>query len=189
MSDTNYTDPYLGLPEYKKDVPTPTGAPCVHFTTIKISAADRAFINGVHGARPTIIITAAILLNRAITALKLLGVGPDYDPEAYERAIGATVITIIGQDGRSVSVGPGQTAGTTSHSTPTVGGTHAGVQRSPVVDNESHRETPARNDRPGTEGLARVSNAAYPVAADVGVAHSSAKGAKRKRVKKGGSAE
>lgn len=146
-----YKDPYADLPEFEKNRSFPPGQDLAHFTTVKLSGADRAYVLGIHGGRPTIQTTISILFSRFIHELKRNNIGPAYDPAAYESAVGRINISLNGA--------------ATAPATSVSGGTSPNP--------ESHEQTPNRNDGRGVASVARIIDEPHSVATSVSSARTS----------------
>ena len=155
----NYKDPYDSLPDFNKNIPAPPGVEVAHATAVRYSASDRAYVNGCHGGRPSIQITSAILFHRLVNELKRIGIGPEYDPAAYELAVGSVRIVVDAPVGYIAHpVGANLTV-----PAPTGESVVDRVQRSPASNDQPNRQAARRNDTGRTSKVARRVDAAHSV--------------------------
>jgi len=137
---TGFVDPYAHLPE-APDLPPGSTADCVIQAAVKFSNRDRALLQSVHFARPTIRITVAILIHRLCHELRKHGI-TEYDPNAYERAVGGLTIAL------------GGTASTAVSGDPDV--------RSPASDEQPNRQATDGDDGRGTPRVPCPSDGSHP---------------------------
>ncbi len=160
---TGFVDPYEHLPEG----PLPAGTDSLVQTMVKVSSQDRDFINSLHASRPTIRITFAILLHRLCHELRANNI-TEFDPVAYERAVGGLSITLGSvkpEQYKYHGVETGRlTGGTNIQSLPR--DDRRPVVRSSQPDEQPHGQAAAGHDPGRTVGVARSPDSASSVATD-----------------------
>lgn len=146
---SGFVDPYEPL--WPSDLPSNR---TLFETMVRVGAADHRLITTVHTARPVMRKTVSILISRLCYELRKHGI-TEYDPAAYERAVGGLTILL------------GGTAVPTARPDSGVGSTEPNEQ--------PDRQTAGGDDRCGPSRVARSDDGTHPVTADAPVAPQRAK--------------